>query len=292
MEKRIDAREEAGAHGAEVFTDKEDVAAALNATLGRWVATLWGRWCQGSSMSQPEAPPENAKANEQGGVTQREVVAAPLSNSLESRWRIDLADLIAMVAALLALWGTYLVVSANREAAVLGNRAYVSVDMPEARRYEIRRRDGSLEDVGYGGDVVLSNFGKTPAANIRTHYYITTDKDLKNHEGREWFREALGDFPSISFLAPNSSGREIGGRSLSPSATYYYFEALTTYEGLGNRRHWTHIRKVFAINGIQFLTIRAFGDWDRNERPVPQLSSLEEVRGVMDELNNNRIGAR
>lgn len=117
-------------------------------------------------------------------------------------------DVVSVGTALLALYGTFRVVQTNETSAVISNRAYVSVEMASPRRYEIRRPDGSLEDVGYGGDIVLTNRGKTPASGIVTRYYITTDKDQgANFGGREWFVKTLGDWTHVKrvFLVEEGS---------------------------------------------------------------------------------------
>jgi hypothetical protein len=223
-----------------------------------------------------------------------------------------LPNVVSVVVALLALYGTFQVVQTNERSAVIANRAYVSVEMVSPRRYEIRRPDGSVEDVGYGGDIVLANRGKTPASGIVASYYITTDKDQgENFGGREWFVRTLGDYPAVAFLPPDSSAREIGRRSLSPTARYYYFEALVVYDSLAvtegtywahvkrffglavtEDAYWTHVKRVFLLEGGSLLPIRSDGDWDRNGKPVPRLSTKDEVRAVFADLERNRTPKR
>ena len=133
----------------------------------------------------------------------------------------------------------------------------------------------------------LKNRGKTPASQVLTNYYITTDVDQQNMHGKKWFEQNLGGFPSISFIAPDAEAREPGRRSLSPSATYYYFEALVEYGSLSYpKKYWTHIKKLFLIdreNRTLYL-VWSDGDWDKNTQfTSPELSSREKVVALLED---------
>lgn len=157
----------------------------------------------------------------------------------------------------------------------LNMRPYVTVNMG----YPIKK--STEKSIFYGNDIILKNNGRLPAANVSTEYYITTDADKKNMHGLEWFKKYLGGFGSVSFIAPGDFDLEKGFRDLSPSAEYYYFEALTSYEGLKqNKKYWTHIKKIFYVDKETNLLyiISSYGDWDRNKKFRPPLSFLLKKR--------------
>lgn len=166
----------------------------------------------------------------------------------------------------------------------LNTRPYVSVNIQEP--LEIFQRG---EDVFYGNNFVLKNTGRIPAAKVSTSYYITTDLDKDNMHGERWFVERLGGFGGTAFITPQATELEPGFRSLSPaSANYYYWEALTSYEGLQTgKKYWTHVRKIYFVNrpANQFIPVLTYGEWDRNERFVPpRLSTKEEVVAFLEEI--------
>ena len=148
----------------------------------------------------------------------------------------------------------------------LNTRPYVSINMSEPKPFV------NKEDVFYGNNIILKNNGKIPASDISTQYYITTDMDKENMQGIEWFDKNLGGFGSVAFIAPGDTAVDPGLRSLSPSATYYYFEAITSYKGLEpNKKYWIHIKKVFYIDKRvgDLYAVFAYGDWDKNQNILP-----------------------
>jgi len=170
------------------------------------------------------------------------------------------------------------------ESTVLNTRPYVSADMKNPQLLMVNN------EAFYGNEIILKNSGRIPAAQIETKYYITTDKDKENMNGSEWYNKNLGGFGSTSFIIPQGIESELGKRSLSPSADYYYFEALTIYEGLeSNKKYWTHIKKVFYIDKKLnvLLAVFVYGDWDRNKYFEPPLfSTKEEVVKKLEEIAN------
>jgi len=202
------------------------------------------------------------------------------------RYPSSIAVAVAVAALVLNILTTSWVVHTNNRSTDLANRAYVSVNMKDPVRFK------RGEDVFYGNGVVLKNGGKTPASKVSTSYYITSDLDGNNMNGEKWFDEHLGGFGSVSFVAPGVEEVEPGFRSLSPSADYYYFESLTTYEGLWkNRKYWTHIRKVFFHHksSNQLYPVFSDGEWDRNfDFNPPRLSTTEEVTRLLGSIKSKR----
>ena len=157
------------------------------------------------------------------------------------------------------------------------------------------RRVEQSKDVFYGNNVIVRNDGKIPATEIDTKYYITTDKDIVNMNGEEWFAKALGGFPSITFMPPQTVEKQAVFRSLSPSADYYYFEALATYEGFDrDKKYWCHIRNVYHVDRSNnvLLLVFARGDWDRNElfKSVPRLATKDEVELLLKKIKDTQEG--
>jgi len=147
-------------------------------------------------------------------------------------------------------------------------------------------------DTFYGNNIVLKNKGKIPASKVSTRYYITSDKDLNNMNGLEWFNKTLGGFGSISFIAPEATEKEPGFRSLSPSAEYYYFEAIISYEGLKPiKKYWTHIKKIYYVDrdSGMLYSVYIYGEWDRNRNfAIPQISSEKEVVNLLEKFKKKK----
>lgn len=189
-------------------------------------------------------------------------------------------------AAIISIFMSSCAITVNKDSTDLNIRPYVSVDMEYPKKFV------NNNDTFYGNNIVLTNKGKIPAAKVSTQYYITSDLDKENMNGLVWFNENLGGFGSISFVIPNDPKIEPGFRSLSPAAQYYYFEAITSYEGIElNRKYWTHVRKVFFIDKAinQLFPVKIYGEWDRNKnsRP-PLLSTKEQVVNLLDEIKKNK----
>jgi len=202
------------------------------------------------------------------------------------RYPNSITAIVAIAALVLNLFTTWWVVRTNDRSTDLANRAYVSVNMKDPVRF----KQGS--DVFYGNGVVLKNGGKTPASKISTSYYITSDLDKNNMNGEKWFDEHLGGFGAVSFISPGAEEVEPGFRSLSPATDYYYFEALTTYEGLrGGRKYWTRVRKVFFHHKPDGRLYPVFsdGEWDRNsDFNPPRLSNTQEVVTLLESMKGKR----
>lgn len=202
------------------------------------------------------------------------------------RFPQSVTALLAFLALLGSSFSTYWVVQTSKSSTLLANRAYVSVNI----KNPIRQKGG--ESTFYGNAILLMNGGKTPASKVSTRYYITTDVDKNNMSGEKWFDEYLGGRGSVSYLAPGAEGVEPGFRDLSPAAEYYYFEALTKYEGLGTgKKYWTHVRKAFFHDkpSGQLYPVFTDGEWDRNENFVPpSLSTTEQVRELLEKIKAKR----
>jgi hypothetical protein len=182
-------------------------------------------------------------------------------------------------------------VTTNQESANLATRAYVAVSL----EYPVRclYTPGSYS---YGNRVVLTNTGKTPAANVSTRYFITTDADEgRNHFGEKWFNENYGGVHSVPLIAPEAKEYEPGARDLSGFALYFYLEAVTTYEGLEKgKQYWMHVKKLFFVrNDNTLVPVCGYGDWDRNENFMPPVLSTElEVQRIIGNAQGKLSPAR
>lgn len=199
------------------------------------------------------------------------------------------ASIIAVVAFLslvantaMMIWGIYV----NSASTDLNTRPYISVNMSNPKRFI------NKDDIFYGNGIILINKGKTSASSVYTQYYITTEMDKENMQGLDWFNKNLGGFGSTSFIAPDATEIEPGFRSLSPAAEYYYFEAITSYDGLDkNKKYWTHIKKVFYVdkNTGELYAVFIHGEWDRNRNFIPpRLSIKEEVIDLLKDIKKKR----
>jgi len=194
---------------------------------------------------------------------------------------------IALASLIASLVMTTSSIYINANSVDLANRPYVSINIENP----IRRIDQT--DTFYGGDIIVKNNGKTPAANVDAMLYITTEMDKTNREGIDWFKKHLGGRSSVSFIIPDATERAPGFRSLSPTAEYYYFEAIILYEGLkGSKKYWTHIRKVFYIpkTGVNLYPVFVLGEWDRNNNiQPPKLLTEEEVKALIEDFRNEKV---
>lgn len=198
-------------------------------------------------------------------------------------------EITALVAALSIVANISMItwsVNVARTSTDLNTRPYVSINMENPKRFI------NVADVFYGNNIILKNNGKIPAANVSTRYYITSDMDKENMNGLSWFEENLGGFGSTSFISPNAVEIEPGFRSLSPSAEYYYFEALITYEGMDiNKRYWTHIKKVFYVDKktSNLYPVFIYGEWDRNKRfQPPQVANKDQAVSLIEGIKNKK----
>jgi hypothetical protein len=197
-----------------------------------------------------------------------------------------LTAVFAFLALVISIITTAWVVQTNKSSADLENRAYVSVNLKDPIRFK------AGESIFYGNNILLKNGGKTPAQKVSTSYYITTDMDKYNLSGEKWFDEHLGGRGSVSYIAPGAEEVEPGFRDLSPAADYYYFEALTTYKGLGTgKKYWTHVRKAFFHHkpSGQLYPVFSDGEWDTNVNFVPPpLSTQEQVIALLGSIKVKR----
>jgi len=143
--------------------------------------------------------------------------------------------------------------------------------------------------------IVFKNTGKTPAANIQTIYYLTTDGD--KFENRTSCFDGIG---AVTFVPTTSSQEESQEEkwrpkpnlpNLSGMATQYYFEALAEYEGIGKKiwfipirpkRYWVKIQSLYDVNkDSDYLLLKKplVGSWDQNEgSAAPPISKQEAVK--------------
>lgn len=167
------------------------------------------------------------------------------------------------------------------------SRPYVSVNILNP----LQIIDESGKNTYYGSYIILKNNGKTPAANVTTKYYMTTNLDKEKLNYSRWINEKVSGVGILGFIAPGAIQKEPSFRSLSPSARYYYFEAVTSYEGINpGKRYWTRIKKVFYIDREtgDFYPVSFSGEWDRNrDFTAPALSSEQEISVLLDKIERD-----
>jgi hypothetical protein len=152
-------------------------------------------------------------------------------------------------------------------------RPYISIRLIN---FDVSR---DKENTFIGGDILYYNYGKTPASNMKTRFYIATKEDgIGNRSLEEYAQDAWGGYKKISFLCPTEFDKVSRRLSLSPSTTIYYINAIVEYEGIEeNRTYWTSFKKVIRIIDINtlkptYIEIDSSGNWDRNKNfTLPEL---------------------
>lgn len=165
-------------------------------------------------------------------------------------------------------------------------RPYISVSMIDP----IQVSDTVGKNVYFGNYIIVNNAGKTPASNVSIRYYLTSEAEMAGATGQKWVDRKVEGLSTLGFIAPGTFTKEPGFKALSPSAKYYYFEAVVSYQGLSSsRRYWTHVKKVFRYDRPEGKFVLATGDmeWDRNrDTVVPPISSVSEIDNLMMKLKN------
>lgn len=183
---------------------------------------------------------------------------------------------------LLIVWG----VEKSRNSEELNTRPYLSVDIIKPMQIV----DEDKQNTYYGNYIILRNSGKTPASNVSTLYYMTTNIDNEKVDSTKWFNEKISGLGMLRFIAPETIQKEPAFRSLSPSAEYYYFETIATYKGLRSKKqYWTSIKKVFHINKEtgNFNAVYICGEWDRNRNVAPPAISTEkEITALLEKTKS------
>ncbi|MFA5335933.1 MAG: hypothetical protein WC324_03335 [Candidatus Omnitrophota bacterium] len=162
-------------------------------------------------------------------------------------------------------------------------RPYVSVDMIDP----VQINDGENKNVYFGNYIILNNTGKTPASNVSARYYLTSEADRSKPAAadKKWVDERMEGVSSMGFIAPGTFIKEPSFKALSPSAKYYYFEAIVSYKGqVSSKRYWTHVRKMYQFDKAsgKFMASLNNVDWDMNSSFVaPPMSSAKEIDGFM-----------
>lgn len=174
-------------------------------------------------------------------------------------------------------------IQSYRNSADLNTRPYLSLDIIQPMQIV----DEGVREIYYGTYIILRNNGKTPASNVSAQYYMTTNIDRERADTSKWFNERIGGLGTLSFIAPGAIYKEAAFRSLSPTAKYYYFEAIAAYEGLKpEKKFWTSIKKVFYIDREtgNFYPLHTQGDWDRNKNfSPPSISDEKEIAKLLQE---------
>jgi hypothetical protein len=164
------------------------------------------------------------------------------------------------------------------------NRPYLSADLIDP--VEINEPgDGNTY---FGSYAILKNNGETPAANVTISYYLTSDADGNKAAGQKWLDKRAEGISTLGFVAPRGSAREPSFRSLSPAASYYYFEAVASYYGLNpGKKYWTHIKRVFKIDRAArtFIPVLSYSEWDKGRNLMaPALSTDKDIRTLLAKI--------
>ncbi len=161
------------------------------------------------------------------------------------------------------------------------NRPYLSVDLINPMQIS----DTDSSSTYYGNYLILKNIGKTPAANVKISYYMTTEVDGKRTLGQRWIDQKAEGVSALGFVAPGGFIKEPSFRSLSPAASYYYFEAVASYHGLNPVKHyWTHIKRMFKIDREtrKLVPIFSYAEWDKEKNfVVPSLSTDRDIWNLL-----------
>lgn len=184
---------------------------------------------------------------------------------------------LGLVAVLLIVFLAIADLKVGQDLKEIRNRPYLSVDLINPMEIS----DTESSNAYYGNYLILKNSGKTPAANVTVSYYMTTEADSKRTLGQRWFDQKAEGVSTLGFVAPGGFIKEPSFRSLSPAASYYYFEAITSYYGLNSaKRYWTHIKRVFKIDREtkKLVPVLSYAEWDMDKNfMVPVLSTDKDV---------------
>ena len=165
------------------------------------------------------------------------------------------------------------------------DRPYLMVDLINPMQIS----DTDSSDTYYGNYLIFKNSGKTPASNVKISYYMTTEVDGKvdgkRTLGQRWFDQKAEGISTLGFVAPGGFIKEPSFRSLSPAASYYYFEAIASYHGLNPAKHyWTHIKRIFKIDRETgtLIPVFSYAEWDNGKNfVVPALSTDKNIWNLL-----------
>ena len=158
---------------------------------------------------------------------------------------------------------TYFQYQSNKittETTLLDRRPYLSI------RFSNPSYIVTASDTFIGGDILYTNYGKIPASDIKTHFFITTDMDKTNHTLEEYALENWGGNKTVSYLAPSEYDIISRRLSLSPAAKFYYINVVVSYSGIDRKKvYWISLKKVFRIiNNTTLIEIDAEVIWDKD----------------------------
>lgn len=188
------------------------------------------------------------------------------------------------VAVLLIIFFSAADIKVGQDLKEMGNRPYLSVDLINPMQIS----DADTSNTYYGSYIILKNSGKTPAAGVTVFYYMTTEEDGKKTMGTRRADQKAEGISTLGFVAPGGFVKEPSFRSLSPAASYYYFEAVASYHGLNaGKRYWTQIKRVFKIDRTsqKLVPIYNYSEWDENQNfAVPALSAGKDIGNLFAKL--------
>ena len=161
------------------------------------------------------------------------------------------------------------------------NRPYLSLDLIDP----VQITGADTANTYYGSYLILKNSGKTPATNVTVSYYMTTEVDGKKAGRPGWFSQRAQGASKLGFVPPGAFVKEPSFRSLSPEATLYYYEAVASYRGLNDGKHyWTQIKRMFKVDkGTKGLVqVYNYAEWDKDKDfEVPGLSTDKDIWELM-----------
>lgn len=164
-------------------------------------------------------------------------------------------------------------------------RPQILVDMVDP----IKIADEDNKNIYYGNYIILRNTGRTPAYDVAITYHMTTDADQENSKYLKWH----GGFGLLGYVAPNCVLKEPGFQALSPSAKYYYFEIVSSYESIcSHKTYWSHIKRIYKVEDASgaLRSVYTYKKWDdNNESGIPTLASCKEVNALLSAIKKGSI---
>ena len=174
-----------------------------------------------------------------------------------------------------------LIVNVDRNIGEMRVRPYLEVDPV----YPVMIDNADGGNTYFGNYILLKNMGRSPAVNVKVAYYMTTEVDSNKSVGPGWFDQKTEGVSFLGFVAPGTMAKEPGFRALSPSASYFYFEAVVSYLGPNSqKRYWSHTRRVFKVDKAskKLVLLSDETDWDKNKYfSIPRLSNDREIRDLL-----------
>ncbi len=198
----------------------------------------------------------------------------------------DKLQFITAVSLIVTLFITIWSALLQRRSVYLDTRPYVQLTFngPDFYDADTVKENGKVK---IHGTLKYHNHGKVPSVNMRTSFYISTDKDYGNR-AREFYRRDSGILRTVSSLESGGEDYVDGSGLFTAAMEFYYVDVVVSYEGVDKgRRYWSRLTKTFRVvdrdGHKDMIEVRGAADWDREQpRRVPE-PSLPGFRTFMKE---------